>query len=106
MDQFMQALIWKAMPPIILASIGAMFLREGLQWLERKVAGVGRAKRKARQTRNAQASQHALFANSESPHCPSCNSLMVSRKAKKGPNAGQVFWGCPRFPACHGTRDI
>ena len=38
------------------------------------------------------------------PTCPKCNSDMVLRTARKGPNAGSQFWGCPRFPACRGTR--
>lgn len=40
----------------------------------------------------------------ESPVCPKCESRMVRRKATKGANAGGEFWGCPRFPACKGTR--
>jgi len=38
--------------------------------------------------------------------CPVCNSRMVKRVARKGPNTGQEFWGCTRFPSCFGTRDI
>lgn len=38
--------------------------------------------------------------------CPACNSRMVKRVARKGPNIGQEFWGCTRFPSCFGTRDI
>jgi hypothetical protein len=45
-DQFMQALIWKAVPPIILAAIGAILLREFLRWLERKAKGAGRSQRR------------------------------------------------------------
>ncbi len=41
----------------------------------------------------------------ESPAlCPVCQSTMVLRTAKKGPNTGTQFWGCSRFPACRGTR--
>jgi restriction system protein len=39
-----------------------------------------------------------------SPPCPVCSSPMVQRTAKKGTNAGSLFWGCARFPACRGTR--
>lgn len=38
------------------------------------------------------------------PFCPECQSRMVKRKAKRGANAGQVFWGCMRYPDCKGTR--
>lgn len=38
------------------------------------------------------------------PSCPTCQSPMVRRTAKKGPNAGSQFWGCSKYPACRGTR--
>lgn len=38
------------------------------------------------------------------PMCPTCQSSMVRRVAKKGVNAGSQFWGCSRYPACRGTR--
>lgn len=43
---------------------------------------------------------------SEVPACPQCSSPMVLRTAKKGSNAGSVFWGCSTFPKtkCRGIR--
>jgi restriction system protein len=38
------------------------------------------------------------------PACPVCAKPMVLRTAKRGPNAGQDFWGCTSYPACRGTR--
>lgn len=38
------------------------------------------------------------------PSCPQCGSAMVSRTARKGPNAGNKFLGCSRYPACRGVR--
>ncbi len=38
------------------------------------------------------------------PACPECGSTMVPRIAKRGAHAGSPFWGCPRYPACHGKR--
>lgn len=32
--------------------------------------------------------------------CPKCGSSMILRKAKKGKNAGNQFWGCSNFPQC------
>lgn len=32
--------------------------------------------------------------------CMACNSPMVKRMAKKGPNAGKWFWACSAFPKC------
>ncbi len=34
--------------------------------------------------------------------CPECGSDMVLRKARKGAHAGQLFWGCSRYPQCRG----
>ena len=39
-----------------------------------------------------------------SPACPVCGSSMLQRKARKGPNSGNIFWGCSRYPDCRGTR--
>lgn len=36
-------------------------------------------------------------------HCPLCGKEMVLRTAKKGPKAGDRFWGCSAFPKCRGT---
>lgn len=38
------------------------------------------------------------------PHCPQCGDTMIKRVAKKGVNAGNVFWGCTSFPRCRGIR--
>ncbi|MEJ5230356.1 MAG: topoisomerase DNA-binding C4 zinc finger domain-containing protein, partial [Pseudothermotoga sp.] len=35
--------------------------------------------------------------------CPKCGSVMVLRRAKKGPNAGSLFYGCSRYPLCKAT---
>jgi hypothetical protein len=40
------------------------------------------------------------------PACPTCSKQMIQRTARKGPNAGQSFWGCPSYPTCKGTRQI
>ena len=40
----------------------------------------------------------------EAPACPRCGSRMVQRTAKRGPNAGNRFWGCRKYPACEGIR--
>jgi len=36
--------------------------------------------------------------------CPLCRSPMIVRTARKGPNVGNEFWGCSRFPGCLGKR--
>ena len=40
------------------------------------------------------------------PGCPDCGSVMVARKARKGPTAGRSFWGCVNYPQCKGTRPM
>ncbi|GAA3714263.1 restriction endonuclease [Oceanisphaera sediminis] len=41
-----------------------------------------------------------------SAQCPRCTAPMVKRKAHQGANAGQLFWGCSKFPKCRGTRSL
>ena len=36
----------------------------------------------------------------ESVICPKCGAPMVRRKATKGKNVGNEFYGCSRFPKC------
>lgn len=40
------------------------------------------------------------------PRCPKCNADMKLREARKGPQAGNRFWGCSRFPDCRGTSPL
>ncbi|GAA5217196.1 NERD domain-containing protein [Corallincola platygyrae] len=37
--------------------------------------------------------------------CPRCGSAMVLRKAKRGANAGNEFWGCSAFPKCRAVEN-
>jgi restriction system protein len=37
------------------------------------------------------------------PAWPACGGEMVLRTARRGPHAGEDFFGCARFPACRGT---
>lgn len=38
--------------------------------------------------------------------CKKCGSEMVLRKATKGKNAGNTFWGCSSFPKCRNILEI
>ncbi len=38
--------------------------------------------------------------------CPKCGAPMVRRKAAKGPNAGNEFYGCSNFPKCRAIINI
>lgn len=37
--------------------------------------------------------------------CPRCGANLILRKAKKGPNVGQDFYGCSNFPKCRYTQN-
>jgi restriction system protein len=38
--------------------------------------------------------------------CPQCGNDLVRRRARKGKNAGNEFYGCSTFPKCRYTRNI
>lgn len=38
--------------------------------------------------------------------CPKCGGSLVLRTAKKGPRAGNQFYGCSNYPRCRFTKDI
>ncbi len=42
--------------------------------------------------------------SNDTPACPNCGALMVTRTATRGAHAGSQFWGCPHYPRCRGTR--
>ncbi|WP_304639538.1 restriction endonuclease [Pseudomonas sp.] len=43
---------------------------------------------------------------SAEPSCPVCRSAMVKRTAKRGPNAGNLFYGCVQYPRCRGVVNL
>lgn len=45
-------------------------------------------------------------APSAEPNCPVCRSTMIKRTAKRGPNAGNLFYGCVQYPRCRGVVNI
>lgn len=47
-----------------------------------------------------------IEAKTDSKSCSKCGSEMVLRKASKGKNAGNVFWGCGTFPKCRNVISI
>ena len=38
--------------------------------------------------------------------CPQCGNKLLVRKARKGKNAGNEFYGCSTFPSCRYTKSI
>lgn len=51
---------------------------------------------------NGESPSAATLNLNDNPICPQCGSDMVNRMAKKGERAGQMFWGCSRYPSCKG----
>jgi very-short-patch-repair endonuclease len=43
---------------------------------------------------------YASLAAKAEPICPKCGVAMVLRRAKRGQQAGEQFFGCPNFPKC------
>ena len=37
---------------------------------------------------------------SSPPVCPKCGVPMLQRRAKRGNNVGEAFWGCAHYPKC------
>jgi restriction system protein len=42
----------------------------------------------------------------QAPFCPKCSAPMVTKLARRGPNAGRHFWSCGRYPECDGSRPV
>jgi len=61
---------------------------------------------RSRETSEQPESPQGLSAQSTVPTCPACGSEMVERTAKRGQYSGQAFWGCRRYPECHGKRQM
>jgi len=54
----------------------------------------------ARHVKEIVAAKQAPAQSEATKTCPKCGSDMVLRTSKKGPNAGNEFWGCSAFPKC------
>lgn len=67
-------------------------------------ARMARSARPATRGRPTPAPVASAAAHAGVPACPTCQSPMVWRTARKGASAGSQFWGCSRYPACRGTR--
>lgn len=48
----------------------------------------------------------AIIQTKPAPSCPSCGARMILRRPKPGGKDFKTFWGCNRWPDCHGTRNI
>lgn len=65
---------------------------------------LARARREARRADRTDRTDRTDRSDQLAPACPLCGQPMQLRVARRGPRAGQSFWGCSRFPDCTGTR--
>jgi restriction system protein len=83
------------------------FTREAIDFARGKPIELVNAKALVNLLRGVQTSgkiAESVATNPQTPECPLCDSILFLRTARRGPNAGQTFWGCSRYPKCHGTR--
>lgn len=64
-------------------------------------AGTVDTRRRANHVRNLRRNHAPVNDADDTPHCPACGGLMVTRTNKRD---GSTFWGCPKYPQCRGTR--
>ena len=69
-EEFMNALFFKAGAVIVLCGIGGMVLREGLQWLERRATRFGQERQRRRAAAETAQPYHSPTGLGDSPHCP------------------------------------
>jgi hypothetical protein len=95
-DQFVEAVFGAAGLPLVRLSVRHEYGPAQLNALLRERAGI-----KDGAAAEAEAAPPKKQ-EPERPHCPQCGKEMVLRTAKKGPNQGSRFWGCPGYPECRG----
>src|ERR1700720_3454900 len=94
LDQFIDALEAKAVPPLLVAILGAALLGLLFKWLEHGIICLIRSARTMRTFRAAGTAATTVQPSASDVNCPICNSLMIKRRARRGSRAGQNFMGC------------
>jgi hypothetical protein len=97
-DAFLDAAIEKAGIPLVRFAVKASY---SVQEIKDTIQGKLTAPTATPPQSNVQPSTAPT-----TPTCPSCGGDMVKRKAAKGENAGQEFWGCSNYPKCRETMPI
>ena len=104
---FIKQLWTFAVPALILAGIVGLLLGNlrvvAERWLENFVRRLVHGKQPDKAARTTSPVGGSV-ADVDTPHCPSCNQVMVPRTVKRGSAAGRNFWGCSAYPECRGTR--
>lgn len=96
-DTFLDAAMKKAGVPVVRFAAKAEYsVQDVRETLERKLNEPVPIQPAAAVAQTAPASASPTAAMK----CPVCGGEMVKRKAARGQNAGQEFWGCSNFPKC------
>jgi restriction system protein len=66
-------------------------------------AGTVSDEQRRQHVKNLRRNKQAVHVDAGSPACPRCGAAMVLRTSRKD---GSQFWGCPKYPACRGTRQV
>jgi restriction system protein len=56
-----------------------------------------------RDVKSSRSAAETTPATRQGRQCPKCGKEMVLRTARRGPQAGQKFWGCKGYPDCKST---
>ena len=65
-----------------------------------------RSEARAQSDKSDESDRSDTSGTSDKPACPLCGKPMRERSARRGPQAGQRFWGCSAYPECDGTRPV
>ena len=98
----------EAKDPVVAANSALVIINRASSLLHRQMLAIGetfveeggfteRLSRVRLEARDAKVS-------ADSPRCPECGGSMRKQVARKGRNAGNLFWSCCSYPNCHGTR--
>ena len=64
-------------------------------------AGTVTAEQKADHVAHVRQNKAPVSTNAQAPASPRCEAVMAPRTNRRDHNQ---FWGCPKYPACRGTR--
>ncbi len=93
--------------PAVVANAVICLIHQTNYLLDRQIAGLERDfVEKGGYSEQLAAARLAQRAEArQAPNCPRCGKPMALRTARKGPRAGEPFWGCSGYPECKGTLD-
>jgi hypothetical protein len=94
-DAFVEEVFAAAGLPLVRVPVRTSYSTQELAQLFKNALGT-----KSASTSPSGADENRAWSSPEAPFCPNCGRPMVRRTARRGPNAGQEFFGCPNYPKC------